>query len=184
MRIRTASENDALAIGRVHVETWRSAYRDIVPSAYLDSLLPEERAVLWRTVLLDPSGARFVLVATDEGDGLIGFAAGGPERSAELKDRGELYALYVLPSHQRRGLGLALVQAVATRLASGGMLSMLLWVLEANAPARRFYGKLGGSVVRDRPIDVGGVTLTEVAYGWPRLGVLLNRSAADTWPSP
>jgi hypothetical protein len=64
------------------------------------------------------------------------------------------------------------------------MLSMLLWVLEANAPARRFYGKLGGSVVRDRPIDVGGVTLTEVAYGWPRLGVLLNRSAEDMWPSP
>jgi GNAT superfamily N-acetyltransferase len=111
MRIRTASANDALAIGRVHVETWRSAYRDIVPSAYLDNLLPEERAVLWRTVLLDPSGARFVLVAADEGGELIGFAAGGPERSAELEDRGELYALYVLPSHQRRGLGLALVQA-------------------------------------------------------------------------
>jgi hypothetical protein len=69
---------------RVHVETWRSAYRDIVPSAYLDSLLPEERAALWRTVLLDPSGARFVLVAADEDGELIGFAASGPERSAEL----------------------------------------------------------------------------------------------------
>jgi GNAT superfamily N-acetyltransferase len=155
-----------------------------VPSAYLDSLLPEERAVLWRTALLDPSGARFVLVAADGRGQLIAFAPGGPERSAERKDRGELYALYVLPSHQRRGLGLSLVHAAATRLASGGMRSMLLWVLEANAPARRFYGKLGGSVVRDRPIDVGGVTLTQVPYGWPRLRVPLNGSAEDTWPSP
>ena len=51
---------------------------------------------------------------------------------------------------------------------------MLLWVLEANAPARTFYEDLGGRVVREQPIDVGGVTLTEVAYGWPHLNVLLE----------
>lgn len=44
---------------------------------------------------------------------------------------------------------------------------MLLSVLAANAPARRFYQALGGEVVGQQPIEIAGVTLAEVAYGWP-----------------
>jgi ribosomal protein S18 acetylase RimI-like enzyme len=184
VRIRAAADHDAQAIGHVRVKVWRFAYRDILPEAYLAGLSPEERAGQWRSLLTDPGSTRFVLVVVNERDEVVGFAAAGPQRSAEPGYQGELYALYVLPLHQRRGLGRALVRAVAHRLSAGGMSSMLLWVLESNASARRFYERLGGSVVRDRSIDVGGVTLTEVAYGWPRLGIFLNRSAEDTWPSP
>jgi len=179
VRIRAAADHDAQAIGQVHVEVWRFAYRDILPEGYLASLSPEESAVQWRSLLKDPRSARFVLIAVNERDEVLGFAAAGPERSGEPRNQGELYALYVLPSHQGRGLGHALVQAVAHRLLASGMSSMLLWVLESNASARRFYERLGGSVVRDQPIDIGGVTLTEVAYGWPRLGLLLTTSAAE-----
>jgi ribosomal protein S18 acetylase RimI-like enzyme len=80
---------------------------------------------------------------------------------------GALYALYVLPSRQRQGCGRRLVQAVARRLVASGMRSVLVWVLAANIPARRFYEALGGAVVREQPIEIGGATLTEVAYGWP-----------------
>jgi GNAT superfamily N-acetyltransferase len=93
------------AIGRVVVETWRSAYRGIVPGAYLGGLSPAERGNEWREFLADQGGARFVLVAHAESDDLIGFAAGGPERSGHPEYRGELYAIYVLPSHQARGFG-------------------------------------------------------------------------------
>jgi ribosomal protein S18 acetylase RimI-like enzyme len=181
MRIRAATDHDAQAIGHVHVEVWRFAYRDILPEAYLASLSPEERAGQWHSLLKDPaSSTRFVLVVVNERDDVVGFAAAGPQRSDEPEYQGELYALYVLPLHQRRGLGRALVRAVAHWLLAGGMSSMSLWVLESNASARRFYERLGGSMARDRPIAIGGVTLTEVAYDWPRLGVLLNRSAEDT----
>jgi hypothetical protein len=56
---------------------------------------------------------------------------------------------------------------------------MFLWVLEANAPARRFYETLGGALVRDQPIEIGGVIFTEVAYGWPDLDVLLKAAGAQ-----
>lgn len=124
----------------------------------------------WRT----PTGTHFLLVAHDEVDELVGFAAAGPERSGDLNYLGELYALYVLPSHHRRGFGHRLVRAVAGRLTAAGTRSMLLWVLEANTPAREFYEALGGTVVRGRHIDIGGVPLTEVAYTWSDLQVLLN----------
>jgi hypothetical protein len=54
VRIRATAEDDALAIARVQVETWRSAYREIVPRAYLAGLSPEERVGLWRNVLDGP----------------------------------------------------------------------------------------------------------------------------------
>jgi len=166
--------DDAPAIARVHVETWRSAYRGIVPDAYLARLSLAERANQWRDFLADSTGMRFVLVAHDKVDELIGFAAAGPERSGDPNYLGELYALYVLPSHHRCGFGHRLVQAVAGRLAAAGTRSMLLWVLEANTLAREFYEALGGTVVRGQRIDVGGVPFTEVAYGWSDLQALLN----------
>jgi GNAT superfamily N-acetyltransferase len=104
---------------------------------------------------------------------LIGFAAAGPERSGHPVYRREVYAIYVLPSHQRRGVGRALMQAVAARLAAERSAAMLLWVLEANAPARRFYATLGGTVVGEQPIEIGGAILKEVAYGWLDVGALL-----------
>jgi len=164
------------AIGSVVVETWRSTYRGIVPDPYLTGLSPTQRADQWRTFLAAQGGTRFALVAHDEGDDVVAFAAGGPERSGDPRYRGELYAIYVLPANQAQGIGRALMQAVAGRLAAAGHKGMLLWVLEANAPARAFYEALGGVVVRTQPIEVGGVTLQEVAYGWDHLELLLKAS--------
>jgi hypothetical protein len=45
------------------------------------------------------------------------------------------------------------------------MTALLLWVLAEN-PARRFYERLGGQPVSTKTVTIGGVPLTEVAYGW------------------
>jgi len=172
--IRAAQPDDAPAIGRVQVETWRAAYRGIVWDATLARLSPVERARQWSEFLTDRSGSRFIVVAHDATDEVSGFAAAGPERSGDPTYQGELYAIYVLPSHQRCGVGGSLVRAVASRLAAAGTTSLLLWVFEANAQARTFYEALGGIVVRTQPIDIAGQTLTEVAYGWPDVGALLE----------
>ena len=172
MKIRAAAPADTEAIGRVHVETWRSAYRGLVSDAYLAGLSPAERAARWRTFLAERDPARVLLVAEDDVDGVVGFAAAGPERSGDPTYRGEIYAIYVTPSHQRRACGRELMWAATRRLAAVGFPSMLLWVLDANAPARAFYERLGGVVLRRQPIEIGGAQLTEVAYGWSDLTVL------------
>jgi GNAT superfamily N-acetyltransferase len=79
-----------------------------------------------------------------------------------------LYAIYLLESYQRRGIGKQLFDAIVARLRRDGMRSMLLWALEQNA-ARGFYEHLGGKFVRTQPITIGATTLTEVAYGWENL---------------
>src|SRR5687767_3602644 len=48
MKIRPALPSDARAIADVHVRTWQSTYRGIVPDAYLDALSVDERGTLLR----------------------------------------------------------------------------------------------------------------------------------------
>jgi hypothetical protein len=176
VRIRVGGVADEQAIGRISVETWRASYAGIVPAAYLARLSPTARGAEWHDILANPEGEAFVLVADDTGLDPIAFAGAGPERSGDPRHRGELYAIYVLPARQRRGVGRALVRAVAERLAGAGHESLLVWVLEGNAPARAFYEGLGGSVVRRQPIEIGGARLVEVAYGWASLQALRGRA--------
>jgi hypothetical protein len=46
---------------------------------------------------------------------------------------------------------------------------MIVWVLRDNAPARKFYERLGGAYVRMQPITIGPALLQEVSYGWKSL---------------
>jgi GNAT superfamily N-acetyltransferase len=137
-----------------------------VPDEHLASLSYEARAKRWEETLSTPDGPGFVYVTQDDSGNVVGFATGGPERSGDPIYRGELYAIYLLPGHQRKGIGRHLVAVVANRLMQMGFVSMLVWVLTQN-PSRKFYEALGGQPVHEKEIVIGGASLTEVAYGWP-----------------
>lgn len=164
--IREAHESDALALATVGVDTWRAAYRGIVDDAYLDSLSHEKSEQHWHRILAG-TGC-FTLVAEDESGLVAGFALSGAERDGDPVYEGELYALYVLKEHQGRGIGRALVKAVADRFRRDGIASMVIWVISAN-PSRGFYERLGGRVLGTKVIEIGGRQLEETAYGWDNL---------------
>lgn len=162
--IREARPEDAAAIARVHVDSWRTTYRGLVPDEVLANLRYDERENNWIGILRDQT--KFTYVADE--NGVVGFANGGPERSKTVDYDGELYAIYLLESHQRRGIGRALVSAFAGRLAKEGYRSMLVWVLVDN-PFRKFYEALGGVEVKRKKHRVHGVMLDEVSYGWKEI---------------
>ena len=134
-------------MARVHVDTWRSTYGGIVPKKHLAGLSYRDRESKWFDILTTASPNTSNFVAETESGDVVGFADGGPEREGNQTYRGELYAVYVLERYQRRGVGHRLVSAVAQRLISDGMYSMLVWVLQGNGPACRFYESLGGQRV-------------------------------------
>lgn len=86
---------------------------------------------------------------------------------------GELSAIYVLNAYQRRGIGLSLALAVVDRLAMAGIHSMLAWVLKDN-PSCRFYQALGGQKVHEKQVEIGGIMLDEIAYGWTDTNVIIQ----------
>jgi GNAT superfamily N-acetyltransferase len=178
IQIRAAEVADALAIAKVHVDTWRSAYVGLMPRDLLDRLTYERRERFWQQALTGASNMRpaWVYVALDNAQ-VIGFSSGGPSES-EPGYEGELTTLYVLDQYQGQGIGRRLMGKVVDHLIANGANSLVVWALEG-ALANRFYARLGGQVLRGQSFRIDGFVLNEIGYGWDVIGELRLRCAVE-----
>jgi ribosomal protein S18 acetylase RimI-like enzyme len=156
--IRTARLDDAADLARVHVRSWQTAYRGLVHQAYLDSMSVESRIDGWNRIL--NRGTR-VLLAEEDVE-VVGFCSLGP---ADHDGWGEIYSIYVAPEHWGVGLGRELLVAGEAALTESGLERALLWVLDGNTRARKFYERQGWLLGKPIRIEnIGGSDLTEVRY--------------------
>lgn len=163
MLIRRADPQDAMEVARVHVGSWQAAYRGLLPQSYLDQLRPEDRAARYDFANADPRAPQ-TLVAVD-GEAIVGFATFMPSRDADKPDFGELCALYVPPEQWGRGVGAALSAAAREELVKRGFRNALLWVMEGNQRAERFYRRDGWMADGMQRTDtVWDVTVSELRY--------------------
>jgi ribosomal protein S18 acetylase RimI-like enzyme len=170
--VRPAVEGDLSAIAEIRVRSWQAAYRGIVPQGYLDLMRPEMDADRRRAGLAGPDDRRRDAIGAVAGQP-AGWVAYGPYRDDDAPSRksGEVYAIYVHPAHWRRGVGHALMRHAIAELRAAGLAPVLLWVLEDNDPARRFYEREGFRPDGQRHIfEVAGVRLPEVRYRHGRRG--------------
>jgi ribosomal protein S18 acetylase RimI-like enzyme len=166
VKVRRAALEDADSIAVVQVESWRKTYAGILPEAYLESLNIEKHAMIWRQIMRE--ARMFVFVAEDSW-GIFGFISGGPIREPMEGYDAELYAIYLMPARQRRGVGQELALTLREALLMESFSSMVVWVLEQNAPAISFYKRIGGLPIARKSIDIDGTVLPELAFGWPVL---------------
>jgi len=167
--VRNAAHRDTADIARIHVDMWRVAYAELLETDFLRQLSYRRSRLQWDLMLERHSGV--LLVAESSDDGIVGFAAGGAERSRSFEVDGELTALYVLASHHGRGIGTALVRRMAFQLAENGRSGLVVWVLSDN-PARGFYERLGGQPGGEQRLNVGNRSVLESAYVWTDLAEL------------
>ena len=162
MIARSASPDDARAIATIHVHAWQTAYRDILPSAFLDSLSIEQRALTWRQILERRSSETWV--AEEDGQ-ILGWISAGPSRDdSAAPTTGEVWAIYVDPLHWRRGVGRYLWREAEGYLRTCGFSDVTLWVLKQNAHAIAFYESIGLAIEPgiEKTITLGGATVVEV----------------------
>lgn len=178
--VRKARSSDARGIAAVHVSVSRETYADLIPAAVLARFSVERRTRQWRKTIEKPDRTGIaVFVAADATDnGILGFGCCGRQRSEMLAGQGfdgEFQAIYVLAAAQGRGLGRALMAAMARHLSRLAISGGACWVLRENERARRFYETLGGKIVSGQALGPGtSASLIEVAYGWRRLDSLLG----------
>jgi GNAT superfamily N-acetyltransferase len=173
LRIRRGTPDDAPAIACVRVDTWRTAYRGLVPDALLEGLDAIDISASWRRGLetIDPTRVAYVAEVAGE---VIGFATGGRARHLKGGYRGEVYALYVRDAHQGRGIGRALLRTSAAELVKRGLTPIVIWTLFDNPASRGFYESLGGVAIGEKREPFVGHELHEVAYGWRDPAPLLS----------
>lgn len=146
MTIRSAHPQDAAEIAQVHITTWQAAYRGLLPDALLDHLSLTQRTQEWQEILTHPDGQVLVCTrAADKGEEIVGFAALGACRDADLAGErvGEIYAIYLRPDCWGKGYGAALMSEALTQLQMQGYPLVTLWVLAGNERAMRFYRAAG-----------------------------------------
>ena len=182
--IRPAGPADAESLARVHLSSWRTTYRGIVPESYftrMEVALPA-RTQRWRDSLRTV-GRHWTLVASVVDGDVVGFARGGAAEPPHFGFAGELGALYLVREHQRRGLGRGLLAAHVRALRRAGYPDMLVWVLSEN-PSRRFYEHLRGTRLGTAEWTAEGAVHEETAYGWRDLEPLARALDAETSRKP
>lgn len=163
--IRRSREGDARGIAEVHIRTWRDAYREQLPRAFLAGLSVENRERMWADELRVVPPDRRPWVAEAGGE-IIGFvSAGGSRDDAPKPGEGEVYAIYVLPDCWARGIGRNLLAHAERDLVTSGYSEAILWCFAANRRARAFYEQVGwtldgGTLQR----EMAGLELEEVRY--------------------
>jgi GNAT superfamily N-acetyltransferase len=177
--LRRAQLSDESAIVRLHVDSWRSAYRGILRDEFLDGALPADRSELWKARFASLNRAdQLILVSAERGE-IQGFACVFFDADGEWGTL--LDNLHVLPGLKGKGLGRELLSAVAQHVQHSGHRQLLhLWVFEKNAAARRFYERLGGALttcITERTPD--GDEANVLRYVWRDLSVLTQARAVQ-----
>lgn len=141
--VRPATLDDLDAIVAVHVAGFRAGNVPHLPPEQAGRLTEERAAAVWDSTIAEPPPGGAVLVAQHDRR-VVGVALAARARDDDVaEDTGEVYALYVAPESWGAGHGRALDAAARAHLKARLFTSAVLWVLEANQRARRFYEDCG-----------------------------------------
>ncbi|MEX2201253.1 MAG: GNAT family N-acetyltransferase [Dongiaceae bacterium] len=165
--IRPAVAGDLDALVAIHEAAALEAYRHIFPAG---SPFPrDESRTDLRQYLTAPATRAFVAEASEA---LVGFIAAGPTLAGEGEgfgdglqgSLGQTYLLHVLPAHWGGGIGGVLHDRAIVALAADGFASAIMWVLERNERARRFYERRGWQQTGGRRIGRYSAGIAVIRY--------------------
>lgn len=161
-KIRYADIEDARILGEIHSQSWKVAYKGIVPDEILNNITIEKRQKYFEKALTEGWEEDAIIFMDNKAVGLICI---GKCRDEDKEDSsGEIWGIYLLPEYWNMGIGSELINWGLGELKKRNYDKAILWVLEDNLNARKFYEKIGfehdGTV---KEISIGK-TLNEYRY--------------------
>ncbi len=150
--------DDRMEISSIYEESWKYAYKKIIPNDFLNSIEKGR----WANVIDSPSWNTLVCI---ENGKYIGTSSFCKSRFSEYDSYGEIISIYLLPAYIGKGYGSQLLRQVIVELNNQGYNKILLWVLNENHRAKEFY-KMNGFVETHHitNINIGGKELQEIMF--------------------
>lgn len=138
--IRKAAAQDAERIAEIDAVSSRYAYGEILPEEILKDLTAESRVPVYRRWIAEKRFDLFVYEDPDTGTvkGMMGTGLCGDEDKEEAY---ELHFLYLDPAFVGAGIGSEMMRFFEEKGREKGCPELVVWVLEENEKARRFYEK-------------------------------------------
>lgn len=138
--IRRGIEEDSEIISKIYAESWKCAYKGMVPDEYLKDLKDDFWVEKFKNWISEGNLNVKIIYADDKAAGAIAY---GKSRDDKFSDYAEIWSFYLIPEYYRKGLGTKLMKSVLCEMRDEGYKHCYLWVLETNNNARRFYEKIG-----------------------------------------
>ena len=139
LTIRKARPTDAPVMAGIHTRSWDAAYSGILPPEII-AYWNATRSAMWERLLAGPHD-NYLAVRDEIPVGLLGLLV--PCRDSDLCNTGEIERIYLDPQYWGQGIGHPLMEFAVKALRERGQSAAVLWVLEKNTLARRFYAKCG-----------------------------------------
>ncbi len=179
-QIRRARSEDAEAIARIKLATWRTTYAPILDPEFLANLTQEGVADDWRR-RIDAEDVIFV----EEQDGTVrGYALWIALPIDGWPHKNMLAALYVDPAAQGQGVGKRLIATCATWAISAGHTGMMISAFEQNLLALNLYRSLGARDVRKGTYEVDGRGYPDILLAFDDLVALSRVGSAERKNAP
>ncbi len=169
--IRAAKTGDAPEIANVHLNSWREAYKGLLPQKFLDQLplTFKRRMNWWEKIISNPD--EFVLLVAEDKVGVIGFACFQAGRDQGMEKLTEVAAIYILEKYKGQGIGFSLLSSGFKQMKDRGFKEAYCWVLEGN-PTIKFYERSGATVTDQiKQDEISGQKVNELVYRWGNLEI-------------
>jgi ribosomal protein S18 acetylase RimI-like enzyme len=159
VELRRARLEDAAAIAEVQVRSWQAAYEHVFGAERLAAMDAGPRLAMWERAL---SREHDTFVAEQDGR-VVAFVAVGASQDDDAE--GQLFTIYALPDAWGSGVGRRLMSAGVDALRVSGYRDAVLYVIEDNPRARRFYEREGWALDGVRKEEEWeGLTIAELRY--------------------
>ncbi|NIK12602.1 GNAT family N-acetyltransferase [Alkalibacillus almallahensis] len=172
MMIREAEFQDAYSIGIVHVESWKTTYKNIIPDDFLDNMSYERRSDKWKDNIAQND--QYVFVAENDDGEIVGFADCGKRDENTTENAGDLTSIYLLEAYQGRGIGKELFKQLFFKFNELGYNRVFVEVLEGN-DACRFYEHYGAKQIKSEQVKIGGAELNLLTYEWEDVDDVISK---------
>lgn len=172
MNIRRAVIEDAKGIARVHVDSWRTTYKGIIPDDFLNNLSYEQRTELWKKNIAKEDN--YVVVAENNEGQIVGFADAWKRETNLVESSSDLTSIYLLEEYQGQGIGKKLFKELFEHFKQLGYVKIFVEVLEENN-TRYFYENYDAKLVKTVQIKIGEKILNELIYEWDNVDDVIEK---------
>lgn len=157
-----ATCEDATNMGFIHSQSWQKAYRGIIPDEIVNNFTAENRAKIFVEAISTRPEEYYLFKVDGKPAGIALLNKSHEENAPDYL--GEIYAIYFHPDYWGTSATHKGFEFCIDRLKKLGFSEITIWVLKANARARKFYEKYGFSLDGAEQEIFIGKPLIEVRY--------------------
>ncbi len=140
-KIRKVQEGDQVALAYIQTESWKAAFKEILPEETLQKATEINRATAMYQGLLDEHIGNGYLLEVNGAPHCIAWW--DQARDDDMPDYAELICIHSLQDNWGKGYGTKMMEKVLGDIKDAGYTKVMLWVFTDNNRARKFYEAQG-----------------------------------------